>query len=120
MTLVEIHSTLAQTVLLFSLGLSAWAFYLYFRQRGPDSSFLGGMVIGELLFAAQGILGGALFFSGRPLAQWVHVLYGATGVIALPAAYFYLRGEGGRRASLVYGVVGLFMFGLALRAITTG
>ncbi len=119
MSLSELHARLGNTALLFALGLGLWALVLYFRRRGPDPAYMGGLVIGELLFLAQGALGAGLYFSGRPLAQWVHALYGAVGVFTIPAAYAYTQGASTRRESLVYGLVGLFLFGVALRAITT-
>jgi hypothetical protein len=119
MSLAEIHGRLGNTATLFALGLGVWGLFLYFRKQGPGASYFGGLVIGELLFIAQAVLGATLYFSGRPLAQAVHVLYGALGVIALPAAYAYTRGGVERRDSLIYGIVCLFLFGVALRAITT-
>jgi hypothetical protein len=37
----------------------------------------------------------------------------------LPALWVYTRGATDRRASLIWALAGLFMFGLALRAIGT-
>jgi uncharacterized protein YybS (DUF2232 family) len=119
MSLLEFHGRLGNTAMLFALAVGIWALVLYFRQRGPDAAYFGGLVIGELLFITQGVLGAILYFSGQPLGQWVHILYGVVGVFTLPAAYAYTQGGSTRRESLVYGLVGLFLFGVALRAITT-
>jgi hypothetical protein len=75
--------------------------------------------IGEVLFLLQAVMGGILYFSGLRPAQLVHLLYGALGVFALPAAYTYSRGGDDRRGSLIYSLICLFLFGVALRAITT-
>ena len=40
-------------------------------------------------------------------------------VIALPIAMTYTSGRDDRNQSLVYGIVGLFMAGLTIRALTT-
>lgn len=119
MSLSELHARLGNTGMLFALALGLWALWLYFRKQGVGGSYFGGMVIGELLFVAQGIVGAALYFTGHSLGRTVHILYGILAVITLPAAYAYSRGQDERREALVYGLVGLFLFGVALRAITT-
>ncbi len=119
MSLPEFHARLGNAGMLFALGLGLWALLLYFRKKGPASSYFGAMIIGELLFVAQGIIGATLYFTGHPLARTVHVLYGVLAVVTLPAAYAYTRGQESRREALIYGLVGLFLFGVALRAITT-
>ena len=119
MSLLEFHGRLGSTAMLFALGLGIWGLFLYFRKQGPSGGFLGGLVIGEVVFILQAVLGGVLYFSGFPLAKAVHILYGALGVLAVPAAYTYTRGGTERRDALIYGFVCLFLFGVALRAITT-
>ncbi|MBI3363036.1 MAG: hypothetical protein HY023_18190 [Chloroflexi bacterium] len=119
MTLAEFHARLGNAGMLFALALGLWALWLYFRKQGVDGNYLGAMVIGELLFIAQGVIGATLYFAGHPLGRTVHILYGILAVITLPGAYAYTRGRDERREALVYGLVGLFLFGVALRAITT-
>ena len=121
MTLAEIHARLGNTAMLFALALGLWGLWLYLRKQPPSDSYFGGMVIGEILFVAQAVAGGALYLSRRTLgaAEPVHILYGALALITLPAAYAYLRTQNTRRESLMLGLAGLFLFGVALRAITT-
>jgi hypothetical protein len=119
MTLPEFHARLGNAGMLFALALGLWGLLLYFRKEGPSGGYFGGMVIGEVLFIVQGLIGATLYYSGRPLAQSVHVLYGVLSVVSMPAAYAYTRGGTDRRTSLIYGLVGLFLFGVALRAIST-
>ena len=119
MSLLDFHGRLGNTAMLFALGLGLWGLWLYFRKRGPTASYFGGLVIGELVFLIQGVVGAILYFSGLRPAQVVHLLYGALGVFVLPAAYTYTRGGDDRRGALIYGLIGLFLFGIALRAVTT-
>lgn len=119
MTLSEFHARLGNAGMLFALALGMWGLWLYFRKQRAASSYLGGMVIGELLFIVQGIVGATLYFTGHAPARPVHILYGVLAVITLPGAYAYSRGQDERREALMYGLVGLFLFGVALRAITT-
>ena len=83
-------------------------------------NFWGILGAGELLYVAQGIVGVALYALGdRPARTWVHILYGILLVITLPGAFAYMRGKDTRREALIYGLVGLFLAGVALRAIYT-
>jgi heme A synthase len=119
MSLLQIHGRLATTAMLFALALGVWALFLYFRKQGPSPNFHGALVIGELVFIVQAVLGGVLYFTGLPLGQAVHVLYGALGVFTIPAAYTYTRGATTRREAGIYGIACLFLFGVALRGIMT-
>jgi hypothetical protein len=119
MSLVEFHARLGNAGMLFALGLGLWGLILYFRQQGVTSSYFGSLVVGELLYLGQAIVGGLLYSGGRSPGQSVHILYGVLTVISIPAAYSYTRGNTDRRVALIYGVVGLFLFGVSLRAITT-
>ncbi len=120
MTLTQVHATLANACLLFSLIIAGYGFLLYLRRRGVDSNFWGTLAAGELLFLAQGVLGVILFASGlRAARTLVHVLYGIVLVISIPGAYAVTRGRDTRREVLIYAVIGLFLAGIALRAMYT-
>ena len=57
MSLLEFHGRLGSTAMLFALGLGIWGLFLYFRKQGPSGGFLGGLVIGEVVFILQAVLG---------------------------------------------------------------
>jgi hypothetical protein len=99
--------------------LGIWSFINYVRGRGLDGNILGAMVIGEILMIVQVIIGILLLVSGLYPARTIHFLYGSLTVLVFPALWFYTRGDTDRRASLIWGLAGLFMMGLALRAIGT-
>ena len=121
MSLPLIHGGLATACLIFSLILAGYSFWRYFRGQGIDSSLWGVLVVGELLYLSQGVLGGLLLAQGlRTARTWIHVLYGIVMVITLPGAYAITRGRDERREAGIYGVLGLFLAGIALRAMTTG
>jgi len=119
MSLLEFHSRLGTTAMLFALGLGLWGLVLFFRKQGPNGSYLGGLAIGEVVFIIQAVLGGVLYFTGFTLSNMIHILYGALGILTLPAAFAYTRGATNRRESLIYAIICLFLFGVALRAIST-
>jgi len=120
MSLPQIHSALANACLIFSLIIAAYGFFLYFRQQGIDSNFWGTLAAGELLFLAQGIFGALVYASGlRAIRTEVHALYGIVLVITLPGAYALTRSRDSRREALIYGILGLFLAGVTLRAMFT-
>ena len=112
-----LHDQLSNAVILFALVLGIWGLFKYFRGDGVDGSYLGAVVIGELLIIVQIALGFLLYAGGaRPDRSLMHILYGVAAVISFPAVYAYTQGDQSRRAMLIWGVVGLFVFGCAMRA----
>jgi hypothetical protein len=118
--MISVHSRLATTALLYIGLLALWGFWRFYRKQGPDSSFFGALVIGEILMLVQGALGAYLFFSGLRPGRPIHILYGIISVITVPAVYAFTHGNEERRDSLVYGAVLLFLVGILLRALQTG
>lgn len=119
-----VHATLSNTIWLFFLALSLWGLFNAFRKRGVDGSYLGAMVIGEVLYAVQGVLGVILWVGGflpglgRPT---MHILYGSFALVFMPFVYFvWLKGDDSVQAQWVLGFTTLFLFGVALRAIAVG
>jgi hypothetical protein len=120
MTLVQVHDGLSRACLLFSLIIGLYGLWRFFRQEGVGGNLWGILAAGELLYAAQGVVGVVLYaLGGRPARTWVHILYGILLVITLPGAFAYLRGKDSRREALIYGLIGLFLAGVSLRAIST-
>jgi NADH:ubiquinone oxidoreductase subunit 6 (subunit J) len=86
------------------------------------SSYFGAVVIAEILYVAQALLGSFLFLSGtgdleRPS---VHILYGAVVLLTLPGVYIYTRGDESRRTILLYSLAFIFLVGIIFRSMTTG
>jgi uncharacterized membrane protein YfcA len=122
MTLVEIHSRLANSVLFYALAMGIWGFWRYFRRKGVDSSYFGALVIAEILIIAQGLLGAYLYVvrALRPAQSGMHILYGVVSLLAIPTIYSYTRGSEERREMLYYALGLLFLVGIAFRSIATG
>jgi hypothetical protein len=121
MSLPDIHFRLYIACAVYSAVSGAWAFWLAFRGREMDSNFMGTLVINELLFVAAGVLDLLLLASSgiAPARTPVHLLYTATGVLSLPAAYTFTGGRTTTREAGIYGAVCLFLAGIAIRAIVT-
>ncbi|MEZ4768994.1 MAG: hypothetical protein R2844_11290 [Caldilineales bacterium] len=121
MSLLNIHDRLAVSAVLFAGVCAVWGFINYLRGQDMTSGYWGALVICEILMIAQGILGIVLALEGNaPPRAVVHYLYGISAVISLPAVYVFTGGRDTRRESLLYAVVSLWLFGLAIRGITTG
>jgi hypothetical protein len=121
MGLLQIHQALANACLIFSLIIAAFGFWRYVRGQGIDANFWGALAAGELLYIGQVVVGLVVLATGlRPARLDVHLLYGAVLALVLPAAYVGTRAADTRREALLYAAIGLFLAGIALRAMTTG
>ena len=120
-TLGQLHGVISNTAVLFYLLLGVWGLIRAFRKNGVDSSYLGALVIGELIFVVQAALGIILAIGGgTPGRGIVHYIYGAFALVALPGLFAYMRGDDSNQAQWYYALLTLFLFGVATRAITTG
>lgn len=120
MTLPFIHERLATVGLIYSLAVGAWALYLAFTKRDLSSGFWGALVINELVFIAQTVVGTMMWIEGLRPGRPVHLLYGVLSVIVLPSAFAFTKGQATRREAATYGLICLFLAGVAIRAATTG
>ena len=118
-TLFFLHERIGNAAPLFMALLGALSLINYFRGMGLDGNVIGVIVVGELMMITQVVLGVVLWSSGVFQAHIIHFLYGSLTILTFPAMWFYTRGETDRRASLIWALIGLFMMGLALRAIGT-
>jgi len=119
--LLFVHQGLFRAGLLITAIFGVWGLIIYFRKQTPSGGYRSTLVLTEALFIVQGLLGIGLFLSGHRPKDSLHWLYGILLVIVLPIAASYVSGRDARRAEpLVYGIAGLFMAGLAIRALTTG
>jgi len=121
MTLVDIHGSLGNTALFYTIIMALWAFWRFFRRQGLDSNYWGAVVIAESLYLIQGAFGAFLFFSGIGVlsGRTIHILYGVVSALVIPAIFFFTRGEEQRRPMLVYGAGFLFLVGVILRGMAT-
>ncbi|MCZ7569174.1 MAG: hypothetical protein M5U01_11395 [Ardenticatenaceae bacterium] len=116
MTLLMLHATLARAVMIYALILGLWGLVRYARGEGFDGSYLGAVVIAEVLILVQAGSGIVLWLQGLSPSRLIHILYGIVTVISFPATFAFTHGEAGRREMLYWGLIGLFVFGLAIRA----
>ena len=116
---LTIHGVVSNTTLLFFLLLGLWGVFRAFRKRGVDGSYWGALIIGEGLFILQAVLGLVLWLDGGRPGRTVHLLYGVFALVALPGLFAYLKGDDSNQAQWYYGLLSLFLCGVASRAIGT-
>lgn len=116
-----IHTQLAQTIWMFFLAIGLWGLVRAIRGLGVEASYLGAMVIGQLLFVIQAVLGVILWLNGQMVAverPFMHVLYGSFALVFLPFVFLaWLKGDDSNRGMWVLTFTVLFIFGVALRNI---
>lgn len=119
--IIQLHGVLSNAAVLFFLLLGLWGLFRAIRKLGVDGSYMGALVIGELIFVVQALLGILLAIDGgAPGRGIVHYIYGAFALVALPGLFAYTRGDDSNTAQWYYAIATLFLFGVATRAITTG
>lgn len=121
---VFLHQGFGQVVLIYSLLLALWGLFLYARGEPPSGGYLGALILDEGVIIVQSLIGIVLYGLGYRPGQTLHLLYGLAVFLALPTAYLWASanraGPLTRRDSLILGVACLFLFGLGIRAATTG
>ena len=119
-TMMLLHDRLSVTVMLFWGAIGLWGIVSWARGGSLSGSQAGALAIGEVLVIVQVLAGVALFAGGFRPSTSVHYLYGATAILAIPFAWSYYRDRDQRTALLVYSLICLFIFGLAIRGMSTG
>ena len=115
-----VHDRLSLTVMLFMGAVGAWGIVAYLRGQSISGSFAGALAIGEVLVLVQVAAGATMLLTGARAPSATHYLYGITAILALPFAWSSLRGRSQRQALLIYSLIALFIFGLAVRGMVTG
>ena len=115
-----LHDRLATTVMLFFLFVGLWGLLEFARGGSLGGNIAGALIIGQVLVVVQSAFGVILFlFEDRP-DDPVHALYGLTAVLIMPFLWSYTRDRAPRQGLLLYSLVALFIFGLAVRGMMTG
>ena len=114
-----LHSIISNAFRMFAIIIALWAFLHFYRQNELEGGFWGAVAIGEILIILQAIIGFILMFKGGVPARGVHYIYGILAVLSWPAVFAFSRGGTGRKEALYWGLVSLFLFGIATRAVMT-
>lgn len=120
MFLTDLHCRVGLAVIFFAFALGVWGVIAFLRGMGVTGSYVGALIIGEILILAQAVMGVLLIVSGRFPMDGLHLLYGIVIPLAWAAVYVYTRGAQTRREMIIYGVMSFIVMGLGIRGIMTG
>ncbi|HUS94164.1 MAG TPA: hypothetical protein VMZ24_03195 [Patescibacteria group bacterium] len=116
----ELHRVISLSSVIFLSFIGIWGFVQAIRKKGVEGSYMGALVIGELLLVFQTLLGIILVIDGARPGRTVHFIYGAFALVALPGLFAYLKGDDSNTSQWYYAIATLFLAGVAVRAIGTG
>ena len=117
MTLRQVHADFAWVVVATNAVVGLWALAAHWQDRFRTSALWRATLVAELTIFVEVSLGVALVaLRDHEVAQF-HAFYGFVAIIAVGIVYSY-RHQLEPHLHLLYGVGGLFLMGLALRAIT--
>lgn len=122
--ITTLHQGISNMAWMYFLLIGVWGLYRAIRGLGADGNYLGAAALGQLLFVAQAVTGGFLWFNGLSVAlarPGIHLLYGIFVLLFLPFMYYtVLKGDDSNRGQWVLAFTTLFLFGVSLRLISTG
>ena len=117
MTLRQIHADFAWVVVATNAAVGAWALGAHYREQLRGRALWWSTAVAQLTMVVEVCLGVALVAIQDFDVEPMHTLYGFSGIAAVGILYSYRDQVGRTNVYLLYGLGGLFMMGLALRAI---
>ena len=117
MTLRQLHADVAWVVVGTSALVAVWALLAHRDDRFRNRWLWPATIVAEVVVLAQVGLGVALVAIQHDKVASFHALYGFSAFASVGILYSYRQQMKGR-LYLLYGLGGLWLMGLALRAIT--
>jgi hypothetical protein len=116
-TLRDLHADFSWVVVVTNAAVGLWALVAHLQPSARTPNLWRATVVAELTIVAQVCLGVALVaLDDYEVAQF-HAFYGFIALATVGIVYSY-RHQLEAHLFLLYGLGGLFLMGLALRAIT--
>lgn len=121
MNILQIHTSVATALMLFNALLGAWGMLKFLKgDQEVDGNYAGALAISPIIGLVQMALGLVLILMGLGAGvRFVHYLYGALVILAVPATFAFTRGRDDRGALLIYASITLLNAAFGLRAYTT-
>ena len=116
MTLRQIHADFAWVVVVANAVVGTWALVAHYRERLRVPALWRATVAAEITIFVQVALGVALVAIKHIEVAQFHAFYGFVAIATVGIIYSYRQQVAAHRY-LLYGLGGLFLMGLALRAI---
>ncbi len=128
--MVEVISNLHyfNMVLVLASGAVAasWGFVLFFMKKPMNRPWRISLIVTAVIAALQAVLGIGLVLLGQKPGTgtglfYLHYVYGAIVVLAIPIAITYATGgKNPRRDILIFSIAALVLVAAAIRALMTG
>jgi uncharacterized protein YhhL (DUF1145 family) len=129
-TMVDVISNLHfyNMILVLASGAVAgvWGLILFFMKKPINRPWRISLIVAAVIAALQALLGITLVLLGQKPGTgtglyYLHYVYGAIVVLAIPIAITYATGgKNQRRDTLIFSIAALILVAAALRALTTG
>jgi predicted tellurium resistance membrane protein TerC len=116
-TLRDVHADFSWVVVGANAAVGAWALAAHWLERLRTRHLWVATVAAEVTIVVQVVLGVALVAIEDVEVEQFHAFYGFVALAAIGIIYSY-RHQLRPHLFLLYGLGGLFLMGLALRAIT--
>jgi hypothetical protein len=116
MTLRHLHADFAWVVVVTNAAVGLWALAAHYRDRLRVPALWRATVVAEITIVVQVALGVALVAIKHIEVAQFHAFYGFVALATVGIIYSYRQQVAAHRY-LLYGLGGLFLMGLALRAI---
>ena len=117
MTLRQVHADFAWVVVLANAVVGTWALAAHHRERLRTRALWPATIVAEVTIVVEVALGAALVaLEDLEVAQF-HAFYGFVALATIGIVYSY-RQQVAPHRFLLYGLGGLFLMGLAIRAMT--
>jgi hypothetical protein len=115
-TLRQVHADFAWVVVGTNAAVGLWALAAHYRQGLRTRALWTATIAAEISIFVQVALGVAMVaLQDREVAQ-MHAFYGFVAIATVGIVYSY-RQQIAPHRYLLYGLAGLFLMGLALRAV---
>lgn len=116
-TLLDVHRIGSWVAVAANAAVGLLALVAWQRRRFRGRWLWISTVVAEALLLLQVVVGSVLLASDDYEIDDIHAFYGFVAFLTVGLAYGYRRSMRGR-LELFYGLVGLFLMGLGIRAMT--
>jgi uncharacterized protein YhhL (DUF1145 family) len=106
---------------------AVWGFILFFLKKPMNKPWRISLIVTAIVTAIQALLGITLLLLGQKPGPpgdslyYLHYVYGAIVVLAIPVAVTYATGgKNARRDVLIFSIAALILVAAAVRALMTG
>jgi heme A synthase len=123
--IANLHFINMALVLATGFITGVWGLVLFFMKKTMNRPWRIALIVTGIVAALQGLLGITLVLMGeRPGTgtdlYYLHYVYGAIVVLAIPVAITYVNGKNPRRDVLIFSIAALILVAAAVRALMTG